>query len=335
MPRFARTLYEYFALYSSLTLLGIICLTWSVFALPLYFILPERLGTSIGRRGIMLGFRLYAWSLSITGTYHLDLRAVDSLKGGPPLILAPNHPCLIDALLILTRHPNLVCVMKSELMRNVFLGSGSRLARYVPNDSSRQMVKESVAHLRRGGVLLLFPEGTRTIHSPINSLVGSVGLIDLMFWNRSADSDDLNAHAFRILDVEARVEIVFRSYAELLQLPGHRFAIELLDADREMVHQAGRALVVKRNQGLRHAEAHDFVGFILADYRESENLFIKGDRPRQIGDLNAHVVDPRPFDDGALLGQGGRRGGRRGQHGETLHQLTAREPALLESAHQI
>jgi len=177
MPRFARSLYEYFALYSSLTLLGIICLTWSVFAWPLYFILPERLGTSIGRRGIMGGFRLYAWSLSITGAYRLDLRAVDSLRGGPPVILAPNHPCLIDALLILTRHPNLVCVMKSELMRNVFLGSGSRLARYVRNDSSRQMVKESVAHLRRGGVLLLFPEGTRTIHSPINSLVGSVGLI--------------------------------------------------------------------------------------------------------------------------------------------------------------
>jgi 1-acyl-sn-glycerol-3-phosphate acyltransferase len=177
MPRFAKTLYEYFALYSSLTLLGLICLTWSVFALPLYFILPERLGTAVGRRGIMRGFRLYAWSLSITGAYRLDLREIDTLKGGPPVILAPNHPCLIDALLILTRHPNLVCVMKSALMRNVFLGSGSRLARYVPNDSSRQMVKDSVAHLRRGGVLLLFPEGTRTIHSPINALVGSVGLI--------------------------------------------------------------------------------------------------------------------------------------------------------------
>ena len=67
--------------------------------------------------------------------------------------------------------------MKSELMRNVFLGSGSRLARYVRNDSSRQMVKESVAHLRDGGVLLLFPEGTRTTRVPINPLVGSVGLI--------------------------------------------------------------------------------------------------------------------------------------------------------------
>ena len=177
MLRPLKIVYEYFALYSSLTLLGLICLSWSVFALPLYYILPRRIGTAVGRRGIMSAFRLYAWSLSVTGTYRLDLHDIDSLKGGPPLILAPNHPCLIDALLILTRHPNIVCVMKSALMRNAFLGSGSRLARYVRNDSSRQMVKESVAHLREGGVLLLFPEGTRTTRAPINSLVGGVGLI--------------------------------------------------------------------------------------------------------------------------------------------------------------
>jgi 1-acyl-sn-glycerol-3-phosphate acyltransferase len=177
MPRFLKVIYEYFALYSSLTLLGVICLSWSVFAIPLYFILPTRLGTAVGRFGIMAGFRLYSWSLMVTGTYRLDLRAIDTLRGGPPLILAPNHPALIDALLILTRHPNLVCVMKSELMENVFLGSGSRLARYVRNDSSRHMVKESVAHLAAGGVLLLFPEGTRTTRAPINPLVGSVGLI--------------------------------------------------------------------------------------------------------------------------------------------------------------
>ena len=177
MLRPLRTLYEYFALYSSLTLLGLICLTWSVFALPLYFVLPRRLGTAVGRRGIMTGFRLYAWYLSATRSYRLDLSAVDTLRGGPPVILAPNHPCLIDALLILTRHPNIVCVMKADLMKNVFLGSGSRLARYVKNESSRQMVKESVAHLKEGGVLLLFPEGTRTTRAPVNPLVASPGLI--------------------------------------------------------------------------------------------------------------------------------------------------------------
>ena len=177
MLRPFKTLYEYFALFASLTLLGIICLTWSVFSMPLYIILPRKLGMTVGRRGIMTGFRLYAWSLSATGTYHLDMTAIDSLRGGPPVILAPNHPCLIDALLILTRHPNVVCVMKAQLMKNVFLGSGARLARYVRNESTRQMVKESVAHLLDGAVLLLFPEGTRTTQAPINPLVASVALI--------------------------------------------------------------------------------------------------------------------------------------------------------------
>ena len=176
--RYLKIAYEYFALYSSLTLLGLICLTWSVFALPLYFILPRDLGTRVGRRGIMRGFQIYAWSLSVTRTYRLDLRAIDSLRDAPSMILAPNHPALIDALLILTRHPNIVCVMKAELMRNPFLGAGSRLARYVPNESPRQIIKESVAHLHRpGSVLLLFPEGTRTREWPINPLAASVGLI--------------------------------------------------------------------------------------------------------------------------------------------------------------
>jgi len=178
LPRLLKIAYEYFALYASLSLLGLICLTWSIFALPLLLVLPRDAGTRVGRCGIMRGFGIYAWSLSATRTYRLDLSALDALRGGPSLILAPNHPSLIDALLILTRHPNVVCVMKAQLMRNVFLGAGSRLARYVPNESSRQMVKESVAHLRRAGtLLLLFPEGTRTRQLPINPLVGSVGLI--------------------------------------------------------------------------------------------------------------------------------------------------------------
>lgn len=177
MSRFLKAAYEYFALYTSLTLLGLICLCWSVFALPLCFLLSREPGTMLGRRGIMVGFRLYAWSLSVTRSYRLDLTAIDALRSGPPMLLAPNHPSLIDALLILTRHPNIVCVMKAQLMKNVFLGAGSRLARYVANESSRQMIKESVAHLRRGCVLLLFPEGTRTRQNPINPLVASVGLI--------------------------------------------------------------------------------------------------------------------------------------------------------------
>jgi 1-acyl-sn-glycerol-3-phosphate acyltransferase len=177
MPRSLKILVEYIALYTSLALLGTLCLSWSLVALPLYFLLPRWLGAAVGRRGIMGGLRLYGWTLAASGAYRLDLTAIDALKGGPAVILAPNHPSLIDALLILTRHPNVVCVMKARLMRNPFLGAGARLARYVGNDSARQMVKESVAHLEEGCVLLLFPEGTRTRQAPINPLLGSVAVI--------------------------------------------------------------------------------------------------------------------------------------------------------------
>jgi len=177
MLRLFKTATDYVLLYFSLVLLGLICLSWSVIALALYPLLPRRQGIAAGRFGIMFGFRIYSWYLQVTGCYRLDLKAIDTLRGGPPVILAPNHPALIDALLILTRHPNIACVMKGELLRNVFLGAGSRLARYIPSNNPRQMIKEAVADLREGGTVLLFPEGTRTTRYPINPLTASVGVI--------------------------------------------------------------------------------------------------------------------------------------------------------------
>src|SRR6185312_13042173 len=138
-----------------------------------------------GRFGIMAGFRLYSRFLSLSGAYRLDLRALDTLRDGPPVILAPNHPSLIDALLILTRHPNLACVMKGALLHNIFLGPGAHLARYIRCDTPRQMIKEAVADLREGGTVLLFPEGTRTTRAPINPLTASVGVIQARAGSRA------------------------------------------------------------------------------------------------------------------------------------------------------
>ena len=175
--RLLKIIHEYVLTYVLLSLLGVICLLFSVWALLTYPLLPPRAGTAAGRFGIMAGFRLYSRLLSLTGAYKLDLTALDSLCEGPPVILAPNHPSLIDALLILTRHPNVACVMKAALLRNVFLGAGSRLARYIPSDQPRQMIKDAVTDLRNGGVLLLFPEGTRTTRATLNPLKASIGII--------------------------------------------------------------------------------------------------------------------------------------------------------------
>jgi len=177
MPRSLRHGVETGALVLSLTLLGLICLAWTVFAIPLYYLLPAHAGRICGRWGILIGFRSYVGSLRLMRAYRLDISGLRQLKGGPPVVLAPNHPGLIDALMVIAHDPNVACVMKAELMNNIFLGSGARLARYIRNDSPRAMIAAAVEELKQGGVVLLFPEGTRTTQVPINSLTGSVGVI--------------------------------------------------------------------------------------------------------------------------------------------------------------
>ena len=170
-------LIESLAMYISLSLLGAICLLWCAIALPLLVILPRRAGTVCGQAGIMVSFRLYVVSLRLMGAYRLDVSALQELRSGPPVVLAPNHPSLIDALLIVAHLPNVACVMKSELMRNPFLSTGARLARYIRNDPPRHMIHQAVAQLREGSIVLLFPEGTRTTQVPISPLSSSVGII--------------------------------------------------------------------------------------------------------------------------------------------------------------
>jgi len=172
-----RQLIDTLTMVVSLTFLGLICLCWTVVALPMLLLLPARLGQRCGRLGILGGFRLYIWSLRLMGAYRFDVRELRALRDGPPVILAPNHPSLIDAMLIIAHEPRVACVMKSALMNNVFLGAGARLARYIRHDPPRRMIHGAIAELDRGGIVLLFPEGTRTTRSPVNALQSGVGII--------------------------------------------------------------------------------------------------------------------------------------------------------------
>ncbi len=170
-------IYDYLVLYLGLAWLGMLCLAWTPIALLVYLLLPVRQGRALGRYVIMAGFRLYLASLSVSRRCSFDLKTLDILRDEPSLIIAPNHPCLLDAVMVISRLPNVACVLKADLMNNLFLGAGARLARYICNGSVRLMVQQAMQDFGSGSHLLLFPEGTRTISYPVNPLKGSIGLI--------------------------------------------------------------------------------------------------------------------------------------------------------------
>lgn len=178
MPqRWLHRLYEYFALGFGLGLLGAMSLTWSLLAVPLYHLLPKRWGEPLGRWAITTGFRIYLGALSLTGACRFDITALDALRAEGPLVIAPNHPCLLDAVMVISRLPNMACIMKADIVDNVFLGAGARLAGYIRNDAQLSMIKQAVADLKKGSHLLIFPEGTRTTRWPINACKGTTALI--------------------------------------------------------------------------------------------------------------------------------------------------------------
>ena len=165
-------------LYGLLLLLGLISLAWNLMAALLYPLLPAQRALVFGRAGIAHVYRAF-WSLAqVIGVLKLDASELEGLRHeATGLIIAANHPSMLDALLIVSRLPNGVCVMKAELMRNIFLGAGARLARYIRNDSPRAMIRGAVAHLRAGAHLVLFPEGTRTVQRPVNAFRPGITLI--------------------------------------------------------------------------------------------------------------------------------------------------------------
>ncbi|MEO8281200.1 MAG: lysophospholipid acyltransferase family protein [Ideonella sp.] len=157
--------------------LGLVSLGWNLLAALLYPLLGERTGKRLGRQAISRCYRGF-WAVAVaSGILELESEALDALRDEPGLIIAANHPSMLDALILVARLPRSACIMKADLMKNIFLGAGARLARYIRNDSARGMVRGAVQDLRDGGQLVIFPEGTRTTQRPVNPFGSAAPLI--------------------------------------------------------------------------------------------------------------------------------------------------------------
>ena len=169
--------YEVVVFYGLLAVFGLSSLLWSVPAALLHAVLPRRLGEPLGQLMIMAGFRYFVAAMRLTGIIQCDLSSLDALRRSGPVVIAPNHPSLLDAVLIVSRLPRVACAAKSDIWDNLFLGAGVRLAGYVRNDSPAALVRQAAQRLRAGRHFLIFPEGTRSGTAPIGELKGGFALI--------------------------------------------------------------------------------------------------------------------------------------------------------------
>jgi 1-acyl-sn-glycerol-3-phosphate acyltransferase len=172
-----RGLYERCAFAAALAVFGVGGLIYTAVGPLLYLLLPRRIGAALGQRVMMVLFRFFVGLLQRLGLARCDLRALDALRTGPPTLIVSNHPTYLDAMLVVSRLPNVVCIMKADVLANPFLGGGAKLAGYIPADAPKEMIRAAVEALRGGRHVLFFPEGTRTVQQPVNPFRSGFALI--------------------------------------------------------------------------------------------------------------------------------------------------------------
>jgi 1-acyl-sn-glycerol-3-phosphate acyltransferase len=153
---------EAICFHSVLALFGLMCLAWSLPAAAFGRLIPIAHRARVGQFAIMTGFRIYLWVMGVTRLAVFDLGALDALTYAGPLVIVSNHRSLLDAVLVISRLPRIVCITKASLWDNWFLGGGIRLAAYIRNDAPLPLIRAAGRALHHDQQLLIFPEGTRS-----------------------------------------------------------------------------------------------------------------------------------------------------------------------------
>lgn len=168
---------NFLTLLFGLLLLGVVMVVGSTGLLLYSAFLRRDQRKQNARNVITRTFQMYFGVLQSLHILHLDLSDLDALRNDRGVILASNHPSLLDALLINSRLSNVVCIMKEQVLKNVLFGHGARMAGYIPNKSIRDIVNVAAEELTIGSQLLLFPEGTRSRTATVNELQATVAVI--------------------------------------------------------------------------------------------------------------------------------------------------------------
>ena len=111
---------------------------------------------------IQKAFALLVAVMRAARIMRLDVSGAELLRAREKTLVLANHPTLVDVVVLLAMIPDATCVVKSALWRRPIMGGPLRAAGYIPNDAPESLIQASAQALRDGGLLVIFPEGTRS-----------------------------------------------------------------------------------------------------------------------------------------------------------------------------
>lgn len=108
-------------------------------------------------------FAFFFWMMHYLGLIRYQVIDRDSARLDQGCLVIANHPSLIDVVALISLYPNACCIVKKALWKNFFLRNVVSNAGYIPNDVPETLLARCEEGLARGDVLIIFPEGTRSV----------------------------------------------------------------------------------------------------------------------------------------------------------------------------
>ena len=160
MIRFVRSFFCMFCFF--VFGLGGILVGSAVFPIILLFYKSEK-QRKIFVNTVHITWRFFVWLMCALRLIRVNCADCKKLKSLHGVIVIANHPSLIDVVILVSRIPNSICVVKDSLFKNIFIRKViSKI--YLSNTMKpEEFIIKGGDILSKGYNIVMFPEGTRTV----------------------------------------------------------------------------------------------------------------------------------------------------------------------------